>query len=55
MRDGGRQLRRLGFAAALLLAALASARGETQSHQGDGALDMLTNYILPSVHDNNAR
>jgi len=26
-----------------------------QSHQGDGALDMLTNYILPSVRDNNAR
>jgi len=26
-----------------------------QSHQGDGALDMLTNYILPSVRDNSAR
>jgi hypothetical protein len=24
-------------------------------YQGDGALDMMANYILPSVRDNNTR
>jgi hypothetical protein len=97
MREVGRQLRRLGLAAALLLAAAAPGWGQTaptcatyaalddgwtiaspervgrafidskndephlsngsapEPHRGSGALDMLTNFILPSVRDNNTR
>lgn len=81
MREGSKQLQRLGFAALFMLAVSATqALGQGNPACGvpaalgdgwtidspesagldgvrlcDAALDMMANYILPSVRDNNTR